>query len=468
MLTPDQILTRALRLNAQVAQQDLHSFIRQAWSYVEPTEPFVDGEHIRTLCRFLMDISAGKITRAIINIPPGTMKSLCVSVFWPAWEWASNPSLRYLCASSGNLAIRDNIRLRDVVSSAWYQRWFDLRLKGDQNEKIRFNTHAQGWRIATSVGGIAVGEHPDRTIIDDPHKPTEVNSDVIRKGVHEWIDRTISTRGISRGVRIVLIMQRLHEDDATGHLLAQGGWEHLMLPMYFEAARADKRDHRKVEGQLLWPELLSEAKLASSKIQLGSYGVAGQFQQRPAPEGGGLFRRDWLPIIEKFPRHGRRVRFWDVASTEGAGDYTVGVRISEWKGIYYIEDVVRVQMSPKGVDDVIAQTAARDGYETAIVEEQEGGSSGKAVIAARLSRLAGYDYRGKPSTGDKVVRARGLRAQAEGGNVRVVTGHWNDALLDELCIFPNGKHDDQVDAAAGAFNELTTKQPSVIAPLVWG
>jgi predicted phage terminase large subunit-like protein len=264
-------------------------------------------------------------------------------------------------------------------------------------------------------------------------------------------------------------MQRLHEEDPTGFLLSKGGrWQHVMFPMRFEPDRADKHDPRTEPGQLLWPELFDEQKVRELELDLGPYGTAGQLQQRPAPEGGGLFKREWFKILDAVPHNiVREVRAWDTAGTEDGGDWTVGTRIGETsEGMVIIRNVVREQVGPAGVDALILQTAKMDGAAVPVREEKEGGSAGVAVIAARARTLRGFDYSGVPLTGDKVTRSKPLRAQAEAGNVFLVRGDWNEQFLSELSTFPAGAHDDQVDSAATGYNQMLL-EPVKVMSLVW-
>ncbi len=460
-------LPSLLALKAELAKRSLRRFIDQAWHLVEPNQAFVANWHIDALCKLLEQVSKGEVTRLIVNVPPGCMKSLIVSVFWPAWEWATHPGLRFFTASySDKLTVRDNLRFRDIVESPWYREHYGVEIRPDQNQKTRIETKATGWRIATSVGGSGTGEHPDRIIIDDPHTADEARSDAERQRGLDWFDRTISTRGMSRGSRIVLIMQRLHEDDLTGHLLQRGGWTHVKWPMRYEAGSADAYDRRQTAGELLWPSLFPEAAVRHLELDLGPYGSAGQLQQRPAPEGGGLFKREWFEIVDAVPAHAIRCRAWDVAGTENDGDWTVGAKMAKAGPIFYVEDIVRKQYSAGQVDRLMRQTAEMDGRSCSQREEQEPGSSGKAVIESHRQLMSGFDYRAKPSTGDKVTRARPYRSQCEGRNVKLVRGSWNAAYLDELDGFPFGKHDDQVDASSTAFNELALTNTSVVAAIL--
>jgi predicted phage terminase large subunit-like protein len=464
-------------IRAEQARRSLAAFIRQAWPLVEAT-PLVWNWHIDALCAHLEAVTRGEIRKLLINVPPGCMKSLVTGVFWPTWEWATQPTLRYLCASySDSLTIRDNVRSRDIVTSRWYREHFPaVQLRADQNQKIRFDTTAGGWRIATSVGGRGTGEHPDRILIDDPHNAKQAESDAERQGALDWLDRTISSRGITRGARLVIIMQRLHEADMSGHILHRADaaeWTHLCLPMRYEPGRQAVTplgwtDPRTVPGDLLWPGLFPEPAVHGLELALGSYGAAGQLQQRPVPAGGGMFQRTWFQAVEAIPASGLSFcRFWDVAGTDGAGDWTVGTLMARTSdGIYFVVDVTRAQKSAGVINALIYQTAQLDAQQYGSVrirEEQEPGSSGKAVIAARTKLLAGYDYKGIPSTGEKSMRWRPFAVQAEAGNVHIKAGPWVSPWLNELCVAPFGKHDDQADSAAGAFNELALKGGTVVA-----
>lgn len=461
-------------IQKRLYQRSLVAFVRKAWSIIEPDREYVHNWHIDTLAELLQKVSQGEIRRLLVNVPPGTMKSILISVMWPAWEWTRKPELRILAASySDHLTVRDNLKMRDIVSSPWYRDLFGVTLVEDQNAKTLYKNTRGGQRVATSVGGKGTGEHPDRILIDDPLTADQARSEVERQSANDWFDQTISTRGVTRDTAIVVVMQRLHEDDLAGHLIARGGWEHLCLPMRYEARRAktdtqpghepDPRDQRTTEGELLWSGLFTEKIVRQLELDLGPYGTAGQLQQRPAPIGGGLFKREWFKIVDAAPVVARRARGWDTAGTESGGDWTVGVRIAEAGGLFYVEDVQREQLGPAGVDSLMKLTARLDGPEISQREEKEGGSSGKTVIAARVKTLVGFDYAGVQISGDKITRAKPFRAQVEAGNVYLVKGPWNAAYITELCLFPNGKNDDQVDASSCAFNAvLLEPQPIAI------
>ena len=447
------------------------------WKILEPGRRFVDGWVIDAMCEYLEAVTAGQITQLVINVPPGCMKSLTVSVLWFAWEWTLHAEYRWLCTSYAEpLAMRDNVRARNLIESPWYkERWAFktvdgkrqpwVQMRADQNAKGRYENVRKGWRMATSVGGGATGERPDRIVVDDPLKIEEAESDVARSGVNDWWDGTMSQRVADqqRSAK-VLIMQRLHQTDLSGHLLDKGDWVHLCLPMEYEPGRMVtfpglQGDRRTEPDELLWPERFPADAVAKQKRDLGSARAAGQLQQRPTPPGGGKLKREWFEIVAVAPAAGPRVRYWDLAATEPRRgkdpDYTVGVKMSESQGIVYIEDIRRDRVSPKGVDDLLKQTAPLDTAKVPQAIEQEGGASGKiAIDHFRREVLRGFTVKEVNPSGSKELRAFPLAAAAEAGNVKLVKGGWNAAFLDECEVFPHGTHDDQVDAASGAYAVL--------------
>lgn len=451
------------------AETKLTTFVKCAWPILEPANQFIPGWHLDAICEHLEAVNSGQIRNLLINMPPRHMKSLAVSVFWPVWTWLQKPAFRWLFSSyAQQLSIRDSLKCRRLIESHWFQeRWGDrFTLTTDQNQKMRFENDRTGYRIATSVGGVGTGEGGDAIVCDDPHNTVEVESDAVRESTLIWWDESMSTRGNDpKTVAKVIVMQRLRENDASGHVLQQGGYEHLILPEEFEPSRRcvtsiGWTDPRKHEGELLWPERVGQKEIEEYKRRLGTIGYAGQFQQRPVPAGGAIFKGDWFEKVDEAPPLAREARGWDKAATEPASDidpdWTAGVKIGlAADGTFYITDARRTKASALGVERFIRSTAESDGTHARIRLEQEPGSSGKGE-AERYIRdvLRGYPARALPSTGDKATRAAALASAAEAGLVKIVRANWNDWFIDELTSFPKGTHDDSVDAAANAFNEL--------------
>ncbi len=482
MLNLEKIDPAALNLeaiNAALAERSLYEFIKQFWSTMAPVE-FVDGWHIEAICEHLEAVSRGEIRRLIINIPPKHMKSIAASVAFPAWVWCqkesgplAGPQVRFSFASyAQRLSIRDSTATRAVISSPLYQSRWSHRfiMNDDQNTKIRFDNDQGGARFATSVRGALTGLGADCLVIDDAHNMVERESATIRQGVIDWFDAAVTSQlnDIRTGA-IIVIMQRVHYQDLTGHLLDRGGWTHLCLPARYEpdhfAAFPD--DSRTAARELLWPERFPEKELTQLETDLGSYAAAGQLQQRPAPREGGMFKRRWIETVDAVPAGGQTVRGWDLAATEG-GAYTAGVKLTKVDGVYYIEDVIRFRGSPKEVETAMTSAASSDGKNVGIDFPQDPGQAGKAQAVHLSKLLAGYNVRSSPESGSKTTRAEAISAQAEAGNLKLVRGPWNQAFLDEAAAFPNSDYMDQVDALSRAFHRLTVqrKRPQVVSGVI--
>lgn len=280
----------------------LRDFVQAAWPIVEGSNvKFVSNWHIDLICEHLEAVFSREVNNLLMNVPPGSMKSIITSVCWPVWVWLRDPAARFLTASYGqDLATRDAVRSRALVESQWFKEiWGSkVELARNQNQKTKYETTAGGWRLATSVGGRGTGEHPSYKIIDDPHNVKQAESEAERQSALDWYDLTLTARGASRDAQTVVIMQRLHEKDLSGHIMAkeefEDEWDHVCLPMRFEPGRyssAVGADQREVSGEsLLWPSLFSEEKVAKLERALGVYGTAGQLQQRPSPPGGGILK----------------------------------------------------------------------------------------------------------------------------------------------------------------------------------
>lgn len=468
-----------IALDREEARRSLIGFVRQAWPILEPGRTFVEGWPIGAIAEHLEAVTRGEIKRLLMNVPPGSMKSLLTRVFWPAWEWGPQGLgwVRYIGASyAEHLALRDNRRARLILNDPWFQqRWPDVYLSADQRAKGRFENNHKGWMQATSVEGLGTGERGDRFIIDDPHNVKTAESEATRESTLHWFSEVVPSRlnSLKEGV-IVVIMQRVHDRDVSGFILEKElGYEHLMIPMEYEPERKcytsiGWQDPRERPGELMWPERFSAEDIARLKKELsawgGTFAIEGQLQQRPVPRGGGLFKKHWFKVVPATPAGGlRRVRAWDLAATvkEGGGDpdYTVGILMAlDREGFYYIEDMVRLRDTPEVVERAILSTASRDGYDVRIRLPQDPGQAGKAQISYLTRRLAGYHVDPERESGSKITRTEPFAAQVEAGNVYLVDDHgsgWNDEFLNEVCRFPRADHDDTVDAATGAFRLLT-------------
>lgn len=456
--------TDLIHIERELGRRSLAEFAKMAWQVLEPATELKWGWVLDAICEHLEAITRGDIRNLLANVPPGSMKSLLVGVIWPAWEWGPQglPSNRFLgTAHSQPLAVRDNVKCRRLILSAWYQTRWPVRLVGDQNAKTKFENVSLGFREAMAFTTMT-GSRGDRVILDDPISAFDANAPVALERARIAFTETLPTRINNDASSVVVIMQRLNEKDTSAVILELGlDFTHLMIPMRFEADRRCTTsigwiDPRKVDGELMFPERFPEEQVAELEKTLGSYATAGQLQQRPAPRGGGMFKREYFPIVGAAPANCLWVRGWDLAATaDQAAAWTAGVLIGRAPdNRYYIADVTRIQGTAAQVEALLVNTATQDGRRVRGSIPQDPGQAGKAQVQYLIRQLAGYNYHSSPESGDKVTRAQPLEAQAEAGNVLMIKGDWNKEFLDEVTTFPSGKWKDQVDAATRAFNEI--------------
>lgn len=470
-------------LEREVCAASLAVFARRAWPILEPATELKWGWALDAVCEHLEAVSAGQIRRLLANVPPGSMKSLLTGVIFPAWEWGplGRQSLRYLgTAHKETLAVRDNLKCRRLIQSGWYQRLWPVTLTSDQNAKTKFENDKTGFREAMAFTSMT-GSRGDRVILDDPHSVDDANSPARLESDIVTFREALPSRVNNDRSAIIIIMQRLHEKDVSAVALDLG-YEHLCIPMRFEPERRcvtsiGWRDPRTEEGELMFPERFPETQVRELERTLGSYATAGQLQQRPAPREGGLFKRHWFEIIDAVPvGPRRRVRAWDLAATKKATsndpDWTAGVLMSRVQdGSFMIEHVERLRGSPMEVKATIRSRASTDPKGTVIRLPQDPGQAGKDQAETFVRELAGHAVKIERPTGDKATRAMPAAAQAEAGNVKIVRTRdpqrdaWIEPFLDELCMFPGGAHDDQVDAFADALNELALGESYTLSNL---
>jgi predicted phage terminase large subunit-like protein len=445
-----------------IAEKSLRRFIEQAWHIIEPLAPFVPGWHIDCLCEHLEAVSAGQIKRLIVNEPPRTMKSGLISVFWPVWEWATRPTTRWMFSSySMGLSVRDSLRCRRIIESPWYQsRWGRVyQITGDQNVKSRYENDKAGYRLATSVGGSVIGEGADILVCDDPNNLDEIHSDPARDGVNRWLDEVWSTRmNDPKTGRQVIVQQRGHERDATGHLLSQDvKWEHILLPMEFDGKRRSTSlgsyDPREEVGELLWPERFDTAVLKDLKTRLGSYGTAGQLQQTPAPAGGGIFKREHWRFYKARPaKFDEIVLSWDMTFKKTTdSDYVAGGAWGRVGADKYLIDRIKERMG--FADSVKAVRAMKKRWPMAVAILVEDKANGPAIIETLQKEIPGV-IAVNPE-GGKEARAYAIQPEHEAGNLYLPDqsiAPWVDEYIGEMASFPRGANDDEVDQTTQAIN----------------
>jgi|TARA_R110002020_G_scaffold88900_5_gene217726 predicted phage terminase large subunit-like protein len=451
-------------------RRSLKEFTKSCWPTIEPGREFFDNWHIDAISEHLQAVVEGDIKRLIINIPPRHMKSISVAVALPAWAWTIQPEKRFLFASyAASLSVRDSVKCRRLITSPWYQNHFGsgFNLTGDQNQKQRFENDKTGQRIATSVDGALTGEGGDIIVIDDPHNVREAESSAVREGVLEWWDQAMQTRlNDPKTGAFILIMQRVHENDLTGHILANEHeeWDHLCLPARYEIghptpprSRLYFTDPRTKEGELLWPERLDEGTLLQLERSLGAYASAGQLQQRPMPKGGGILRAEWwvpwdgddLPDIEYV------IQSWDTAfSTKEKSSYSARTTWGVFRKAGQVNAIV-LDMWYDRVTYPELRRIAQDSYyeyepDAVLIEKK---ASGQSLL--QDLRMAGIPVLEYSPDRDKEARAHASSALLEDGRIWFPSNKkWAKNLIDICAAFPAGDNDDIVDTCTQAWLRL--------------
>jgi predicted phage terminase large subunit-like protein len=436
----------------------LAAFTRKSFATVDPGATYLHNWHIDLIAEYLEACERRDIKRLIINMPPRAMKSISVTTAWPAWLIGRNPSERIVASSyAASLALKHSVDSRLIIQSEWYKRAFpEVQLTGDQNEKSKFVTTKRGHRIATSVGASVIGEGGNFLIVDDPHNPAQALSENERNTALDWFDQGFSTRldDKKNGV-IVVVMQRLHSNDLSGHLLEKGGWEHLTLPAIAESRTVvDFGRVQKIReaGDLLHPAREGQEEIDRQKIEMGSYAFAGQYQQRPAPAEGGIFKAEWFErrYAEPQPYYTQIVQSWDTAiKASQINDPSVcttwGVKAD---GFDLLQVLVRRVEYPDLKRLVVSQADAF-GPDTILIEDK---ASGQQIIQD-LRRETKLPIIAIEPVGDKITRASTVSALVEAGRVTLPKhAAWLNDYESEMLTFPNAPHDDQVDSTSQFLN----------------
>lgn len=431
--------------------------------------------HVEVLVDALERVANGDLKRLLVFMPPRHGKTETISRLFAGYWVSRFPDQDVAVTSySGELAYGFSRNARGFYEEG------GGHLAADASAVREWRTPAGGGLWAAGVGGPLTGRGFNLGIVDDPIRGSEeADSELQRSKLADWFAQVFHTR-MEPDAALVVVCTRWHEDDLAGWLLrrepeARERWHILNFDAIHEADAPEFPDTCTAEpdwrepGEALCPERYPLEVLEQKRSAIGSRAFSALYQQRPTPPEGHLFKPRWLEIVDSAPAHAERVRYWDTAGTEGRGDFTAGVLLSRAQrtGTYYVEDVLRGQWSPGKRDGHILLTAQHDGRDrwgTRIMLEKEAGVAGQDRTRATIQLLAGYNVRAERPTGSKEVRADPFAAQCEAGNVRIVRGDWNTAFLDELAAFPHGRHDDQVDAAAGAFSALTRPRntPTVV------
>lgn len=456
---PDDILQILIR-------NDFATFVRQTFATLNPGAQLHWSPYLDYLCAKLQDLAEGRIKRLIVMVPPRHLKSCCANVALTAFFLGHNPAKEIMSVSySGELAKGFGEDVRKVMLSEWYQAAFATRLASDRAPANALKTTEGGIRRATSIDGTATGVGADLLIFDDPQKPGEIMSDVVRRATNRAYENTfLSRRNDPNTCGVLAIMQRLHEDDFIGHLLAlENNWEVVRLPAVAEEDEAvsyqtplGPQTYRRAAGEPLNPGRIDLEELDAIRATLGEAVWAAQYMQRPTPAGGGLIKSAWFRRYTERPvRFDRVYQSWDTASS--AEDYSNFSVCTTWGVIgdsVYLLDVYRERLLYPQLRGHVLRLASYWNADDVIIEDKASGIQ----LVQDLQHQGFNKVRGVKPTGDKQMRMSVQTALIETGRVLIPEhAEWLEEFLHELVMFPNGRYDDQVDSVSQALAEINYK-----------
>ena len=461
------MLDEALVLQA-ILRQDLSSFIARSFMTLDPGTPYLPNWHIDAIAWQLMRVWRGECKRLIINVPPRSAKSICVTIGYTAWVMGHDPRKRIMAISYANeLSLKHAADFRSVVTSGWYRALFPgFTIK--TNRKNEIETSERGSRFAGSIGGSVLGRGADLIVIDDPINGLDaVLSAAERRRVTEFYDATLYSRLNDRiNGAIIIVMQRLHQDDLVGHVLDKEDWEVLSIPAIAmedttyrigEGARA--LYHRRA-GEVLHPGREPLAWLEVAKRNLGTLNFSAQYQQNPLPAEGNAIKRDWLSSYDSARGpFDLVIASWDTASTlSESSDWSVGTVWGARGQHYYLLDVIRGRWESPELRRKMIAVAEQYEVDATLIEDTELGRA----LSQDLRRTGQLFPLLQQARFDKTARLLAQAARFEGGQVFLPErADWLADYLSELLAFPTGRHDDQVDSTSQALKYLTARTPVV-------
>jgi predicted phage terminase large subunit-like protein len=443
------------RILSAILRTNFASFVWKCFNTIAPGTGFRPNWHIGAIVYQLARVQSGEVKRLLINLPPRSLKSISVSVAYVAWLLGHNPSLRFMVASYSNeLAAALHLQFRMVIDSDWYKQLFPMmRLAKDTDTEAV--TTAGGGRLATSVGGSLTGRGGDMIIVDDPLKAEDAQSELARSRVLEWFRGTLLSRlNDKEHGQVIVLMQRLHQDDLSGHLLETGQWTQLILPAIATVDTIIRIGPQKViarrAGEVLHPERESRETFENVKSEIGSQRFSAQYQQQPVPQTGNYIKSEWLKYYEHLPikKPGDRiVQSWDTAYMPGeSNDFSVCTTWLKQGADFYLLDAFRDRLEFQDLCRK-ARSLARDYCADTILIEKVG--LGCSLLQELQSKPPSGRVRpiGIVPKGDKRDRLIAVSPRIEAGQVHFpAEADWCADFVTELLQFPYGRHDDQVDS----------------------
>lgn len=454
------------RLLKALLREDLGAFVHKCFKTLEPGTPYRRNWHIDALCYHLGRVARGECRRLIINVPPRSMKSICASVAFPAWVLGHKPTIKLMCVSYGRELVRKQaLDFRTIVDQPWYHDLFaDLGMDRKRQRDTEITTAANGYRFASALGGGVLGRGADIIILDDPIKPQDAASDKLRRHTNDLYDNAIYTRlnEKTKGA-IIIVMQRLHEDDLVGHVLEKEDWEVVAIPAIETEDRAyrvgpSRNDvYFRHAGEVLHAEREPQEVLDLLRRNLGSLGFAAQYQQQPLPLEGNYVKRQWIRYYDTAPAaFDLVVASWDTASTDTAtSDYSVCTVWGMAQQELYLIDVIRQRLEAPDLRRLIEATHQQWHAAATLIEDTDVGRAIGQELRRSSRVVRPLMWRPKY---EKEARFLAQSPKFESGQVLLPReARWLASYINELLAFPNGRHDDQVDSTAQALDWLTAR-----------
>lgn len=444
---------------AAVLRLDICSFAVKCLKVTAPDQKYVHNWHHDALGHLLSSCFQGECKRGLITMPPRELKTHFISVSFCAFVLGHKPSTSIIVASyNRELAESFLYNVKLILEADWYQELFPhTKLRKSTESEIK--TMRNGSVLATSVNSTVTGKGADFIIVDDPHNVREAHSDTIRQSTIDWFRSSLISRtNDSAKACFIVVQQRVHPSDLAGYLIDQGGWEHLNLPAIADTDQKIPISENKTilfkKGELLNPTRLSIEILEQKKLEMGALDFSSQFLQAPVTSEGNIipvnkFRTfDWPDLRMD---NGVIIQAWDLAFSEkSTSDYSVGTTWLVENRAYYLLDVYREKGSYEKTKEAIIELARRHDAARVLIERN---GIGEGMVSEL--RNASIPAEGVNSTLSKESRAQPCTAQIERGEVYLPeTAIWKDTLIEECRVFPNGKHDDQVDSLTLFLNAM--------------
>ncbi len=435
------------RLMQAILRNNFNIFTAKAFHTISPGTPYLHNWHIDLISNKLREVHEGKINRLIINMPPRYLKSICINVAWPAWLLGHNPGIRIMAASySQALSNKHSQDCRLLMNSPWYKELFpSTMIARGENQKAKFVTTERGFRFSTSTGGTATGEGGDILIVDDPQNPNKINSKKYRENTIEWFEQTFVSRlNNKKKGAIVIIMQRLHEDDLCGYLIKNKSkqWDILKIP-----AISDEETQT-----VLHQERENFKDLLSLREELGEYIFSAQYQQEPIPNKGSMIEKSWLQYFSTHEKieYFQIIQSWDTAiKAKDENDYSVGMTIGINEGKFYILDICRKKLEFPELLTLVQNYAKKWKPSVILVEDK---ASGQSLIQSLKTNIPVSAI--KPKF-DKITRFAAHTPLFEAGKIYInQEAQWRISFEQELLGFPKTTHDDQIDALSQGLTYL--------------